>query len=212
MQCVAAVSAYGGTSDDSTATTKEGNNTMTDTKLDLCTPWSLHFDRDGTEDYGVICDADGNEIVASHLPERQEGYGNCFWLPEKETDPVPKAVCQMTLMTAAPKLLDMLKIAVATSDPKKHKWIKEAQDAIAEATRQKFNAEEAEATKFLLRASPRLYAALEASLTMLRKYNKYVEAASVLLGPKDDQLPACIEETCYEAYRALAAAKGEKAF
>ena len=21
-------------------------------------PWSLHFDRDGTEDYGVICDRD----------------------------------------------------------------------------------------------------------------------------------------------------------
>ena len=57
MQCVAAVSAKSGPHHDNTATTKEGDTHMTNS-TSLCTPWSLHFDRDGTEDYGMICDAE----------------------------------------------------------------------------------------------------------------------------------------------------------
>ena len=72
-------------------------------------PWSLHFDCDGTEDFGIIRDAECNEIVASHLPERQKGDGNVFWLPEKEGDLIPQAVYQMKLMATAPKLLDACK-------------------------------------------------------------------------------------------------------
>src|SRR5437588_557288 len=98
---------------------------------DLNTPWSLHFDRDGTEDFGIICDADGNDLVASHLPsskiariaDRPFGTGT-FWLPESSEDETPALVYQMKLMATAPKLLAMLKMAVATSDPAKHKWVK----------------------------------------------------------------------------------------
>ena len=78
---------------------------MTD---DLCTPWTLHFDRDGTEDFGIICDAEGDDIVASHLPctriaERTFRTGT-FRLPEKR-DPTPAVLRQLRLMTAAPRLL-----------------------------------------------------------------------------------------------------------
>lgn len=38
------------------------------------------------------------------------------------------------LIAAAPKLLESLKIAIATADPVKHKWAKEAWQTIAEAT------------------------------------------------------------------------------
>ena len=81
----------------------------------LNAPWSLHFDRDGTEDFGIICDADMNDLVASHLPQspvarladRPFGTG-CFWLPE-EGDKMPRLVRQMRLMAAAPKLLEAAK-------------------------------------------------------------------------------------------------------
>jgi len=169
----------------------------------LCTPWSLHFDRDGTEDYGIICDADGNEIVASHLPERQEGYGNVFWLPEKESDPLPKAVRQMQVMTAAPKLLDMLKIALATADPKRHKWVGEAQAAIAEATGKEYDQKEAEAARHLHRAAPRMYEALEACFTMLGHYHE------VATGNRTRDR---INEVRERAFAACCAAKGEIAF
>jgi len=64
---------------------------------DLDTPWSLHFDRDGTEDIAIICDADGEDLVLSRH----------FWLPERD-DPVPQTLAAMRLMTAAPKLLKAL--------------------------------------------------------------------------------------------------------
>ena len=78
----------------------------------LRTPWSLRFDRDGTEDYGIICDADGKDIAASHLPstriaERSFETGT-FWLPE-ENDPVPVTVRQLRLMAAAPKLAEAIR-------------------------------------------------------------------------------------------------------
>lgn len=184
---------------------------MTKQQPELCTPWSLHFDRDGTEDYGIICDAEGNEIVASHLPERQEGYGNVFWLPEKETDPVPQAVRQIRVMTAAPKLLDMLKIAVATADPKRHKWVKEAQDTIAEATGQEYDQKEAEAARHLHRAAPRMVAALKACDPMLRDYGELVRVVDKLLKPQGE-LPKQIEDARFEARAAWHDAQGEILF
>lgn len=136
---------------------------------DLGTPWSLHFDRDGTEDYGIICDAEGNDLVASHLPQskvarladRPFGTG-CFWLPEDDDQPMPVLVRQMQLMTAAPKLLEMLKIAVAIADPSRHKWVKEAQAVIAEATGEAYDRKKAAATWDMYRAAPRMRAALQA--------------------------------------------------
>jgi hypothetical protein len=41
--------------------------------LDLTIPWTLHFDRDGTEDVAVICDPHGEDLVTSLH----------FWLPEE---------------------------------------------------------------------------------------------------------------------------------
>lgn len=84
----------------------------TTTQPDLCTPWSLHFDRDGTEDFGIICDAEGRDIAASHLPgtriaEHTADTGT-FWLPEEEGQTMPLRVHQLRLMTAAPKLLKAL--------------------------------------------------------------------------------------------------------
>lgn len=75
---------------------------------ELNTPWSLHFDRDGTEDFGIICDAEGEMLVASHLPCTRLGeitfQTGTFWLPEAR-DPTPVRLSQLRLMTAAPALL-----------------------------------------------------------------------------------------------------------
>ena len=60
----------------------------------LNAPWSLRFDRDGTENVGTIYDANGHELVHS----RQ------FWLPEGE-DPVPPTLAALRLMVIAPQLL-----------------------------------------------------------------------------------------------------------
>jgi hypothetical protein len=61
---------------------------------DLNTPWSLRFERDGTEDVAVISDADGEELLRSRH----------FWLPEAG-DPVPLTLAAMRLIVAAPELL-----------------------------------------------------------------------------------------------------------
>lgn len=61
------------------------------------TPWTLHFDRDGTEDVAVICDSEGHDLVTSRH----------FWLPEGD-DPIPPTLAAMRLMVAAPKLLAAL--------------------------------------------------------------------------------------------------------
>jgi hypothetical protein len=58
-------------------------------------PWSLHFDRDGTEDIAIICDADGDDLARSRH----------FWLPEGD-DPVPPTLAAMRVMVTAPKLLE----------------------------------------------------------------------------------------------------------
>jgi hypothetical protein len=63
----------------------------------LYAPWSLHFDRDGTEDTAVLCDAEGEELVSSRP----------FWLPEAN-DPMPPILAAMQLMKSAPELLETL--------------------------------------------------------------------------------------------------------
>jgi hypothetical protein len=68
------------------------------TNATLNTPWSLHFDHDGTEDIAIIRDANGHDLVISRH----------FWLPEGD-DPVPPTLAGMRVMTASPKLLAALK-------------------------------------------------------------------------------------------------------
>jgi hypothetical protein len=63
----------------------------------LYAPWTLHFDRDGTENIAILCDAEGEELVTSRP----------FWLPE-ENDPTPPILAAMQLMETAPKLAEML--------------------------------------------------------------------------------------------------------
>lgn len=86
---------------------------------DLCTPWTLHFDRDGTEDFGIVRDAAGNAIAASHLPCTRIGdrtfHTGTFWLPEPG-DPTPVRLRQLRLMTAAPKLLRACRQALAAME------------------------------------------------------------------------------------------------
>jgi hypothetical protein len=97
-----------------TTTTPETEGQPT---TDFNAPWSLHFDRDGTEDYGIIRDSHGNELVASHLPSTRIGdrtfETGTFWLPEYEGDTVPLRVRQMQLMKASPRLLQAAECALA---------------------------------------------------------------------------------------------------
>jgi hypothetical protein len=78
----------------------------------LHTPWKLYFDRDGTEDFGIICDAEGKDIAASHLPSTRIGERTfetgTFWLPEEDHEELPVLVRQLRIMTAAPRLLAAL--------------------------------------------------------------------------------------------------------
>jgi uncharacterized protein (DUF4415 family) len=169
---------------------------------ELNTPWSLHFDRDGTEDYGIICDAEGNDLVASHITgsktpprwkNREFGEGG-FWLPEKEGDPVPHLVKVMQLMTVAPKLLAACRMVV-------DRWEKgdlagaarACQEAIAGATGQPFHRKEAEA-RHLHQAAPKMYAALKVSAEMLEDYR------SAATGNRTrDRIEAVLEQ----AYKAI---------
>jgi hypothetical protein len=74
-------------------------------QIDIKTPWSLHFDRDGTEDIAIICDAGGDDLARSRD----------FWLPEGD-DPVPPTLAAMRVMVAAPKLLEALKALAEQAD------------------------------------------------------------------------------------------------
>ena len=78
---------------------------MTNQQTNLCTPWSIHFERDGTEDFAIICDADGDELARSRF----------FWLPEGD-DPIPTTLAAMLLMAAAPKVLEALKAVAEQAD------------------------------------------------------------------------------------------------
>jgi hypothetical protein len=60
-------------------------------------PWRLRFERDGTEDVAVICDADGAELIRSRH----------FWLPAAG-DPEPPTLAAIRLIQAAPALLKVL--------------------------------------------------------------------------------------------------------
>lgn len=60
-------------------------------------PWSMDFQRNGTEDVAVIRDLGGEEIAVSRP----------FWLPVGD-DPIPPALSAMRLMKEAPKLLTAL--------------------------------------------------------------------------------------------------------
>lgn len=63
-------------------------------------PWTLQFDRDGTEDFGVIVDAKGDELVRSRA----------FWLPESG-DPIPPTLAALWLIDTAPEMLSALERA-----------------------------------------------------------------------------------------------------
>jgi hypothetical protein len=108
---------------------------MNTQRTDLCTPWTLHFDRDGTEDVAIICDAEGDDLAKSRH----------FWLPEGD-DAVPPTLASMQLMLAAPKLLEALNYLLAQTvdmDLKYGITLSEGEEdarstalsAIAEATR-----------------------------------------------------------------------------
>jgi hypothetical protein len=102
---------------------------MTDTTLNA--PWTLHFDRDGTEDVAVISDADGDELVRSRH----------FWLPAGD-DPMPGTLAAVRVMLAAPKLLAALATALAfledhaefSHDANELAACEQARRAVAEAT------------------------------------------------------------------------------
>ncbi|HMP01723.1 MAG TPA: hypothetical protein PKC45_04395 [Gemmatales bacterium] len=99
----------------------------------LCTQWTLHFDRDGTEDYGTIYDAEGDPIVTSHQCQ------TC-WLPECKEDEVPALLRQMQMMVTAPRLLNaLIECARLLADHDEAEGeegdaYREALSAIAEAT------------------------------------------------------------------------------
>lgn len=61
---------------------------------ELNTPWTLHFDHDGTEDIAIIRDANDEELIRSRP----------FWLPEGD-NPIPPTLAALHLMAVAPKLL-----------------------------------------------------------------------------------------------------------
>lgn len=66
---------------------------------DLNTPWTLHLDRDGTEDFLIVVDAKGYELARSDF----------FWQPEEDDEPVPPPLAAVWQMFHAPKLLAALK-------------------------------------------------------------------------------------------------------
>ncbi len=64
----------------------------------LNAPWSLHLDRDGTEDIALIQDSNSENLATSRP----------FWMPEGG-DPVPPTLAAMRVMVSGPKLLEALK-------------------------------------------------------------------------------------------------------
>ncbi len=70
--------------------------------LDLNTPWTLRFERDGTEDVAYILDANEEPLVESRE----------FWLPERD-DPVPTTLRAVRVMYAAPALLEACRLVVS---------------------------------------------------------------------------------------------------
>jgi hypothetical protein len=75
----------------------KNDETQKSQQPDLSTPWSLHFDRDGTEDIAIIVDANGDDLATS----RQ------FWLPQPG-DEVPPTLVAMKLMSLSCELFQAL--------------------------------------------------------------------------------------------------------
>jgi hypothetical protein len=71
------------------------------THNDLITPWTLRFERDGTDDIAVINDANGDELLRSRP----------FWLPEGD-DTVPPTLAAIRLVFAAPRLLAACRMVI----------------------------------------------------------------------------------------------------
>jgi hypothetical protein len=67
----------------------------------LNSPWTLEFERDGTEDLAIIRGADGSIIATSSE----------FWLPE-DRDLTPPTLAGMQLMALAPQLLTAAEAAL----------------------------------------------------------------------------------------------------
>jgi hypothetical protein len=74
---------------------------MTKQLTQFSAPWSLHFDRDGTEDVAIICDVDGDDIASSRH----------FWLPEGN-DEIPLTLASIRAMAAAPELLEAVTLLI----------------------------------------------------------------------------------------------------
>jgi aminoglycoside phosphotransferase len=70
------------------------------------TPWALHLDRDGTEDFLIVRDADGYDLSRSEF----------FWQPVEEDEAVPTPLAAGWLMFNAPKLLKALKELAEQAD------------------------------------------------------------------------------------------------
>ena len=60
----------------------------------LDAPWTLRFERNGTEDFAIISESDGADLL----------YSRDFWLPEPR-DAVPGTLTAMRVIVAAPQLL-----------------------------------------------------------------------------------------------------------
>lgn len=73
---------------------------------DINAPWTLHFDRDGTEDFGIILDAAGDELIRSRF----------FWMAEDDDPEIPPTFAALRVMTAAPKLLAALESFLEDND------------------------------------------------------------------------------------------------
>jgi len=68
---------------------------------DLCDPWNLRFGSDGTEDFAVISDAEGEDLLVSRP----------FWLPEPG-DTVPPTLSALRVIVAAPQLLAACRMVI----------------------------------------------------------------------------------------------------
>ena len=94
----------------------------------LQAPWSLHFDREGTEDVAVIADCEGSDLAFSRYFWRSTG-----------NDPIPPTLAGIRLMAAAPELLQALLAVLAEFDGPiigegfQHPDVKAARRVIAQA-------------------------------------------------------------------------------
>jgi hypothetical protein len=114
-------------------TTRDEEDQNRTTRDDLNAPWTIDFDRDGTEDIAVICDSNDEVLATSRH----------FWLPEGD-DPIPPTLAGMWLMKSAPTLLEAVEAFLEADDLAEEcgewKWenlahaFQLARSAIAEAT------------------------------------------------------------------------------